>query len=89
MFDLIEEGRRLLERLQEVTFDVDKYQISVSSAKTASNIIDKCLDQLEKDSLPDKTRRLPELTRLVIDEWPLGSELGKEITFWEDAYRRF
>ncbi len=42
--------------------------------------------QIEEDSAPPKHARYRSLSRMLVDEWPLGHSLANEITELEDLY---
>lgn len=44
------------------------------------------LESLEAEKLPDRANRNRGIGRIVIDSWPLDSELGELVTEAEQAY---
>lgn len=48
--------------------------------------IEKCVESVEVGSLPRKESRYRTMSRMVIDSWPLGAELGKRISELDDLY---
>ena len=44
------------------------------------------LEELEENNIPDKSIRISGLGRMVIDTWPLNSELAELVVKTEQAY---
>ncbi len=48
--------------------------------------IEAMMRQIEEDSAPPKHARYRRLSRMLLDEWPLGHSLANQITELEDLY---
>lgn len=84
---LIDEGKKLIERLQRMRENTNgNSEIQYASIAAAIRIIGNRIELLAGEQLPIKSKRFSELTRLIVDEWPLGSEIGKDVTDWEQRY---
>lgn len=62
--------------------NVDRFDLEV-----ASKHIVEMRSNVETGTLAPKEQRFPVLARLVVDQWPLGSELGTELIELEKLYQ--
>ena len=83
---VVTEGKLLLVALK-ASGEVENSGIARKSLDTVTALISERLALVESNSLPNRKERLAELTRLVVDEWPLGFVLGKRVSMWEEMYR--
>lgn len=60
--------------------------ISNQCLEAMSRAIENLRESIKQGKLPPKESRHQALSRMVIDSWPLGTELGKEISVLEDLY---
>jgi len=84
---LIDDGQKLIERLRGMTARSNgNGEIQPESLEAAIRIIDHRIELLRTDHLPSRTKRYCELSRLIVDEWPLGLGIGNDVTDWEQKY---
>jgi hypothetical protein len=80
-------GKLLLERLDnEIVKPESMKDIERRSIEVVSRKIKERLKQVTENNLPRRDVRYKEITRIIVDEWPLGSELGIAISEWENLY---
>lgn len=60
--------------------------VSDSELESMFNEITEMKENVEQDSLPPRERRLRGLGHMVIDQWPLGTDLGGAISELEQLY---
>lgn len=84
---LLVRGEMLLERLEaEAAKPEDIREIKHRSLEIVSRKIKERLKQIANNDIPRRETRYKEITRIIVDEWPLGSELGLAISEWENCY---
>ena len=79
----------LLDRIRsELARDMKARTPNVSDSELMfmHNEIAKMKGDVEQDSLPPRERRLRGLGHMVVDQWPLGSDLGNAISELEQLY---
>ena len=61
-------------------------EIAASDIEAAIAEITKMKTEVEHGPITKKSMRYPHLTRMIVDQWPLGSELGNAISELEQFY---
>ena len=75
---------------EELRSDVGARRSGVETPhlEVAAHHIREMKRNVENDTLPSRQSRFAVLARFIVDEWPLGSELGTEIIEFEKLYQR-
>lgn len=59
------------------------------NVRYAKEMLTDMADQYTKDALPPREHRHAQLSRLIIDQWPLGNELGNAIIAAENEWLHY
>jgi hypothetical protein len=82
VFEFIEHAEDILNKI-ETNKDL---KISKEDLEFVKKKIKYMINSLKEESPTLKNYPYPELTRLIIDQWPLGDKLGSEISDLEEKY---
>jgi hypothetical protein len=89
--------QRLVAAAGEILDEIDR-QLSMSERSREGELDDRNLniakshvlelrDRLRSGKLPDKSDRYASMTRIIVDQWPFGTQLGKAISEIEASYK--
>lgn len=88
------QSSRFIQRAQHVLRRIDRYhqsggqEISVQDLNTVRRDIARMISQAQDQTLPPRAQRYRTLSRLIVDQWPLGHKLGIAITELEEEFRK-
>ncbi len=81
----IEAAKNLLSKIE--TYEQSGTEpIRLEDLQTVALAVQRMVDEAEKGNLPRRESRTRALTRMVVDQWPLGHSLGKAISELEENY---
>lgn len=81
-FVLMDELKKEIEK----TASERNLDVQSSDLELVLNRIREMRKRVEKNDLPPPGQRYRQLTRLVMDQWPLGSSLGNKVMELEKMY---
>lgn len=85
---------KFIEHAEKVLASIDQYsrlggaEVTREQLETAKGLIQKMIQIVINNQLPPKANRSKLLTRIIVDEWPLGHSLGSSISKLEEEYTR-
>lgn len=85
----LEEASSLIEEINE---EIEKpkperdVDVQISDLDLVLTRIYEMRKRVESDKLPPHNQRHKQLTRLIMDQWPLGTSLGNRVMKLEKAY---
>ncbi len=77
---------RKIEAMLAENYDDRAEKISDSDLKDMLNLIKERKEMVTNNQMPPKNLRYRSLSRIVIDQWPLGTSLGNEVSELESYY---
>ena len=77
---------RKIEAVLSEDYDNRTEKISDSDLRDMLNLVKERKIIVETNQIPPKKMRYRSLSRIVIDQWPLGTSLGNEISQLESIY---
>jgi len=60
--------------------------VSIELLKVMLASLEKILDRIDANDVCKDSSKNMLLTRIIVDSWPMGTRLGKDITEWEILY---
>lgn len=89
--------RRLITRAEEILQEINLLlampessrdeELSDNNLKVAKSHVLELRDRLQSGKLPSKPDRYVVMTRIIVDQWPLKTRLGDEISELEATYQ--
>lgn len=77
---------RKIEAMLGENYENRSEKISDSDLQDMLNLLKERKEMVESNQVPPKNMRYRSLSRIVIDQWPLGTYLGNEISELESYY---
>jgi len=81
-----------LQHAEQVLRQIDIYESSGATEIVSKDIkfvrqkIHIMINYVRGNEMPEKNRRYPELSRMIVDQWPLGHTLSNAISTLEREY---
>ncbi|MGH8550762.1 MAG: hypothetical protein ACRERU_19615 [Methylococcales bacterium] len=81
-----------LQHAEQVLHQIAMYEKSGATEIPSTDLqsmrkkVQSMIDSVRINKLPEKDRRYPELSRIIVDQWPLGHSLGNAISTLEREY---
>ncbi len=86
-YKFLDDGELLIAKISKIIDKQDEsMNIPFESLKSVSGLVQQCIEMAKKGNLPSKDKRNRVITRIIIDSWPLNTELGNNLTKWENLY---
>lgn len=82
---------QFIQRARQLIDDLQSTEIPPEVARNRDYVLGKLrkmVEEAETSTLPLPSARVPHLTRLVVDQWPLGDHLSNEVGAVEGLYRK-